>query len=640
MLRYLYSVVVVVIVLLDAANALSQRSLWRETKTTKQQQQQQQQQDTVDSFIRGSSKKKNTDHTDNDVQQLIFTQRLDHFNGADSRTFSQRYFYSSRHVPSHDNNNNNNNNNNNSSTPILALLCVGGEGPTLEKSVLVDSVHCSGDMLEFAKTVHDTYPIIHLFALEHRYYGHSYPTFTNTNAKTNTNSHRNTTLQDFWFDEDDDDDDADDQESLSPVSNRHLIYLSSRQALADLSHFMAHHERLWLQQNDSNNRKVHWIVFGGSYPGMLAAWVRFKYPHQVLAAVSNSAPIQPVLNFRSYNAHVAKEWADPIIGGSNDCLHIIQQGHEELVHAITSKNTTRRANIATAFDLCDADALLDDWNIQLFVGDGVLSHFTMQENDPHCRDRTNRTFCNIQTICQGLLDYVTNQTTVSNATDTNTNTTMSDSPNMDALIWLHHQVHDTINDGDDDDDDCWDISWKDTVDYIADPIRGQSGGVRSWLWQTCTEFGFYQTCETNSTCPYGRGWHPLEQDLILCEQAFGIPKEQVIANIQETIEYYGGWHLTATNVLSVTGSVDPWSELALHKTDNTKERPVYNVPGASHHFWTHAVKESDGIEIQEARKIIFDTLRGWLDDTERKHHGTSKAKNHQLETITEVVAAE
>jgi hypothetical protein len=77
-----------------------------------------------------------------DVEELRIEQKLDHHPSAEqpasSLTLSQRYFYSSRYV------------NASSTDHALAFLCVGGEGPSLDKSVLVDSVHCTGDMLELA----------------------------------------------------------------------------------------------------------------------------------------------------------------------------------------------------------------------------------------------------------------------------------------------------------------------------------------------------------------------------------------------------------------------------------------------------------------------------------------------------------
>jgi hypothetical protein len=107
-----------------------------------------------------------------------FTQRLDHFDRQVTKTWQQRSFQNDTFFDG--------------TGPVF--LCVGGEGPPLDASVLIASVHCN-DMVELAPQVGAL-----MLAVEHRYYGDSMPTGRE-------------------------------------LSTKKLRYLSSQQALGDLAEF-------------------------------------------------------------------------------------------------------------------------------------------------------------------------------------------------------------------------------------------------------------------------------------------------------------------------------------------------------------------------------------------------------------------
>ncbi len=83
----------------------------------------------------------------------------------------------------------------------------------------------------------------------------------------------------------------------SDVSSSNLKYLSSEQTLADLANFISY------QKKAMNLTKNKWIVFGGSYPGNLAAWFRLKYPHLAYGAVASSALILAKMNYKGSQTH-------------------------------------------------------------------------------------------------------------------------------------------------------------------------------------------------------------------------------------------------------------------------------------------------------------------------------------------------
>ena len=195
-------------------------------------------------------------------------QRLDHFDRSNDQTFPQRYFINTTYWKGSESN-----------APVF--LCVGGEGPPLDYSVLVSSVHCN-DMVELAPE-HGAL----LVALEHRYYGPSTP-----------NDDRTT---------------------------ENLRFLNSEQALGDIASF---HSHITEEFNLSSSNR--WVTWGGSYPGMMAAMARLRYPHLIYASVSSSSPLLAEVEMEEYNEVVADSMAAEDVGGSQECLNIIVEGHKSI----------------------------------------------------------------------------------------------------------------------------------------------------------------------------------------------------------------------------------------------------------------------------------------------------------------------
>lgn len=71
-----------------------------------------------------------------------------------------------------------------------------------------------------------------------------------------------------------------------------LAYASSKQALADYALVLE-----TLRVTDKKYADVPVVAFGGSYGGMLAAWIRARYPHLVAGSIAGSAPIFGIPTF-------------------------------------------------------------------------------------------------------------------------------------------------------------------------------------------------------------------------------------------------------------------------------------------------------------------------------------------------------
>ena len=43
------------------------------------------------------------------------------------------------------------------------------------------------------------------------------------------------------------------------------------------------------------------FTIGGSYPGAMSAWFKYKYPHMTIGALASSAVVNAILNFTEFD---------------------------------------------------------------------------------------------------------------------------------------------------------------------------------------------------------------------------------------------------------------------------------------------------------------------------------------------------
>ena len=448
-----------------------------------------------------------------------FEQRLTHFDGSNEQTWQQAYYVNDTFWKGPE-----------SGAPVF--LCVGGEGPAFDPSVTVDSVHCSNavDWLEETGAL--------FLAVQHRYYGCS----------------KNATVD-------------------CPVNNfdqptEALKFLNSKQALGDLARF--HQYATDTYKLDIAKNK--WISWGGSYPGMLASWVRLKFPHLIHASVASSAPVHTKLAMPEYNDHVAFAFGLADVGGSDQCVAAITSGHAEI--GAMMKTDDGRKKLKVLFpSLPSADWLKTRANQAMFAGEGV-AQFPAQDNDPSCTDPA----CNIEKICEMMATLETDHVAA-----------LAKVASVQA---------------------AWD---KTGFFYSFEETKAADELPAFWFWQTCAEMGFYQTCDVGSKCMYTQGLNTLEDNMGPCTTMFGIDAATVAENVNYTDLYYGGLHPSGTKVLWPNGEVDPWSTLSVLKSPGL-EQPVLYVKGASHHFWTHVPKPTDQKPIVQARLAIRKQVSDWLSE--------------------------
>lgn len=352
------------------------------------------------------------------------------------------------------------------------------------------------------------------------------------------------------------------------LSTANLAYLTSEQALADLAYFIeAMNEKYQLTERN------RWIAFGGSYPGSLAAWLREKYPYLVHGSVSSSGPLLAKIDFKEYFQVVVNS----LKSYSPQCVEDVQNAMGQIETLL--KHMIGQRSLNDKFKLCDpveksiANSLDIASLFEAVAGNfaGVVQY--NKDNSPHAK-------ITIDQVC----DVMANQSLgapVSRLAAVNEMVMK-----QDGVKCLDYVYDKTVK-------QMQNTSWESDV----------ANGARQWTYQTCNEFGFYQTSDKPDLVFGDR--FPVEFFVRQCTDVYGkkFDDKTLDRAVYRTNTNYGALNPSTTNVLYVHGSIDPWHRLGLTES-NDINTPTIFIEGTAHCANMYEPKDDDFPQLKNARVQI------------------------------------
>ncbi len=160
---------------------------------------------------------------------------------------------------------------------------------------------------------------------------------------------------------------------------------------------------------------------------------------------------------------------------------------------------------------------------------------------------------------------------------------------------------------------CFDSSYESMVDELKKTSWDSEAGVggRQWTYQTCTEFGWYQSSGQKGH-PYTDRF-PASYFEKMCADVYG-PRynlELLERGIKRSNMMYGGRDIQVSNVIFVHGSFDPWHALGITE-DMSEEATAILIPGTAHCANMYPEADSDPPALKAARRKVMQKIKEWL----------------------------
>jgi hypothetical protein len=386
-----------------------------------------------------------------------------------------------------------------------------------------------------------------------------------------------------------------------------LRWLNNDQAAADSAHFMQNVKLAGVTE-DITAPHTPWIYYGGSYAGARAAHMRVLYPNVTFGAIASSGVTHAALSNWEYMEVIR-------LAADKKCSRNLQHGIEQVDHIIL-KDKSKLLALKSLFGLQNVTHS-DDFASVL---QNPLGNWQSKNWDPAVGSTGFDDFCN-------AINLAPNGTSGDlNALPYGTGARLVKTPagHLDfSLVNYANYIKTNYA------SQCSAPSTQDecfgTYDDSMYLDTSLDQDWRLWLFQVCTQWGYFTTAPPDPTHPrIISKLMTLPYLSKICQQAyppgefFQVPKFPNVTSVN----VLGDFAIAADRLAIIDGSVDPWMPDTPHSTfyakprPDTTLRPFKLIPGAVHHWDENGLadKSAEPTEIKKIHDEEVAFVLAWLKD--------------------------
>ncbi|GMG33649.1 unnamed protein product [Aspergillus oryzae] len=329
----------------------------------------------------------------------------------------------------------------------------------------------------------------------------------------------------------------------------HFKYLTTKQALEDIPYFARNFSRPKFAEHDLTPSSTPWVLVGGSYAGIRAAFARNKYPDVIFAAYSSSAPVQAQLNMSIYYDQVYRG----LVGhGFENCAKDIHAALGYIDQQLSNNHTA--AAIKKLFFGPGADQNSNEgFTAALATIYSYFQNYGLDGPEGTLRE-----------LCEHL----------------EVDPTTKEAAGPDGFAPVRGSKHVAERWA------AWPAFTPLVNNFMETNCRGLSDPAKpsckldmtyydpdsiSWSWQYCTEWGFYQSSNFGPHSLLSR-YQTLEYQQEVCNNQFALAVANgVLPSYPQTEalnKEYGGWNIRPSNTFFTGGEFDPWRTLSMLTTED------------------------------------------------------------------------